>query len=99
MMDVTDLVKVEVERIKMRQDVGQTTNWIGGKGSGGVSGIGMASPSIDATVDSPGRWIANLGTGGNGGGGSEGDPTDGEGMFQGRGGRDDRNREFTLVNP
>ena len=99
MMDVTNLVKVEVERIKMRQDVGLATDGNGAKGSGGISGVGMASPSTDATADSPGHWIANLGTGGNGGGGSEGDPTDGEGMLQGRGGRDERGREFTLVNP
>ena len=64
-----------------------------------MSGFDVASPSTDATADIPGQWLANLGTGGNGGGGSEGDPAEGEGVFQGRGGRDDRNKEFTLVNP
>ena len=56
----------------------------------------MASPSIDATVESPGKWIAQLG--GNGGGGSEGDPNEGDGIYQGRGGRVDRGNELSSVN-
>ena len=62
----------------------------------------MTSPSTDATAESPGRWIAQLaasGTGDNGGGGSEGDPNDNNGVVYGGGRRDDKSREFTLVNP
>ena len=97
LMDVTNMVKVEMERMKQRNGVEQSNNWTGGQGSGALGGIGMASPSTDATVESPGRWIAQLG--GNGGGGSDGDPNEGDGIYQGRGGRDDRGKEFSLVNP
>ena len=33
------------------------------------------------------------------GGGSDGEPEEGAGMVYGRGSRDDRSKEFTLVNP
>ena len=69
MMDVTSIVKLEIERIRVKQGMGQSSSWIGG--------IGRGSPSIEATAESPGQWIANVGvggTGGNGGGGSEGGP-------------------------
>ena len=55
MMDVTDMVKVEVERTRLNSGVAQITNWTGGKGSGATSAVAMVSPSIDATVDSPGQ--------------------------------------------
>ena len=102
MMDVTNMVKVEGERMRLLSGVAPSTNWTGGKGSGATSAVGMLSPSIDATVDSPGQWIAQLGASwvdGNGGGDGDGEPGDSDERAYGRGGRDDRSREFTFVNP
>ena len=67
-----------------------------------MGAVGMVSPSIDATVDSPGQWIAQLGASGvdgNGGGDGDGEPGDSDERAYGRGGRDDRGKEFALVNP
>ena len=102
MMDVTNIVKVEVERMRLQSGAAQSTNWTGGKGSGATSAVGMLSPSTDATADSPGQWIAQLGAGGvdgNGGGDDDGEPGDGDERAYGRGGREDRGKEFALVNP
>ena len=90
-----------MERVKESQSTGKGTAWSGGVGSGAQGAFGMTSPSTDVTADSPGKWIANLaasGAGGNGGG-SEGDPPDGNGVGYGGGRRDDKSKEFTLVNP
>ena len=102
MVDVASMVKVEIERMKNKPSVGQSSNWTGGNVAGTQGGFGGASPSTDATVESPGQWIGNLvasGSGDDGGGGSEGDPTDGNGVVYRGGRRDDRSKEFTFVNP
>ena len=74
----------------------------GRKRLGSRGGFGGASPSTDATAESPGQWIVNpaaSGTDDNGGGGSEGDPMDSNGAVYGGGRRDDKSKEFIFVNP
>ena len=92
-----------MERVKDSHSIGKGIAWSvgGGVGSGAQGAHGMASPSIDATAEIPGQWIAQLaasGAGGNGGG-SEGDPVGDAAVGCGGGRQDDKGREFTLVNP
>ena len=98
-MDVINIVKVEIERFKTIttiKNVSHTTI-----GNGGNGGMGMTSPSTVGDVGSPGQWLANIAAGGNGGddGGDESGETGQEEVDNRGGGREDRNREFTLVNP
>ena len=107
-VDVTNMVRVEMERIKTKTAKGPDPwqNYInnsnGGTGFGGAGGVNGGSPSINSSANSPGQWIAELaasGTHGNGGWGNGGEPTDSYGVTQGGGYGDDKRKEFTLVNP
>ena len=103
---VDNMIKVEMERIKAKQHVSKTINWSGGFGSGNVGArasgaFGMTSPSSAPDSEDPSQWIANLATTAANGddGGSEGGPVGASGETYRGGGRDDRHKEFTLVNP
>ena len=101
LIDVTTMVKVEMERVKDSYSIGKGIAWSGGVGSGAQGARGMASPSTGATVEIPGQWIAQpaaSGAGGNGGG-SGGDPAGDIAVGYGGGRREDKGKEFTIVNP
>lgn len=91
-VDVINMVKVDMERIKANQSMGKGNALSGGVGSGALRGFGVTPPSADGEAESPGQWIAQLtASGANGdGGGSEGDPQDSNGMVHGGGSRGDK---------
>ena len=102
-VDVTNIVKVEMEKIKKKSEGGTTNNGNGAQGSRGTAGFGMPSPSTDGSHESPGNWIANLAASGgdDGDGGDDNGPDNYEiAQLDNRGGgHTDRSKEFTLVNP
>ena len=53
-LDVTTMVKVEMERAKESQSTGKGTAWSGGVGSGAQGAFGMTSPSTVDGSEGPG---------------------------------------------